>query len=85
MNPTMPHTKPKRIAAVPLVVIPQRDTRCVTSAATASANHSVPQAKFAQLFDRTRMLYRSTSSLRWIQTLFTMPRPNMITSTNEPL
>ena len=30
-------------------------------------------------------LYRSTISLRWIQTLFTMPRPNMIMSTKEPL
>jgi hypothetical protein len=29
--------------------------------------------------------YRSTISFRWIQTLFTMPRPNMIMSTNEPL
>jgi len=29
-------------------------------------------------------IYRSTISLRWIQTLFTMPSPNMIMSTNEP-
>ena len=34
---------------------------------------------------RAAELYRSTISLRWIQTLFTMPRPNMIMSTNEPL
>ena len=27
----------------------------------------------------------STCSLRWTQTLFTMPSPNMIISTNEPL
>ena len=33
--------------------------------------------------DKTRI--HRTGTLRWTQTLFTIPRPNMIMSANEPL
>ena len=41
-------------------------------------------SSIAAKVNRAGLDYRSTISLRWIQTLFTMPRPNMIMSTKEP-